>query len=242
MGIRGAVSGDLGVGPGGVVAVYGAGLAPGIQGSVVANVNLLGPLPTSLATVEITFGTTPAHIYAVNNVNGQEWVVVQAPFNLAAPGVVAVTIKVGEGSTVVNDVQVKAFQPGIFETLGSAGQRYAVLLRPDGSYVSPSNPAARGERIRMFCAGLGQTTPPTDTNRAGIPGQAVVAPLLVGVNNAGVVVVSAETMVGVVGVYVVTFDIPADTATGPDLPLAIAVFPAGGGPAIFGNSSTIAIQ
>jgi hypothetical protein len=57
----------------------------------------------------------------------------------------------------------------------------------------------------MFASGLGQTNPALNTNYAGIAGQSVLAKVVIGVNNAGVPVVAAETMPGVVGVYMVTF-------------------------------------
>jgi uncharacterized protein (TIGR03437 family) len=94
------------------------------------------------------------------------------------------------------------------------GRRYAVLQREDGSFVSNTNRAQRGERIRLYATGLGQTIPLTGTNRAGRIGQAVFAPIVVGINNAGVNVVSSETLPGVVGVYVVTFVVPADAPAG----------------------------
>lgn len=241
-GIRNAISGDLGVAPGGIVAIYGDGVAPGIQGSVVGPNNLIGPLPTQLAGVEVLFGTTRAPIYSVNNIGGQQWVVVQAPWELAAPGTVSVTIRVGAGETVVNDVPVKTYQPGIFETLDDQGRRFAVLLNPDGSYVTRTNPARRGTRIRGFFGGLGQTDPPTGTNRAGIPNQNVRANLAVGINNEGVPVFSAKLMEGVVGVYIVEFEVPANTTAGPDRPFAVAIFPGGGAPPIFGNPTEIPIQ
>ena len=36
-----------------------------------------------------------------------------------------------------------AASPGIFETVMSDGVRRAVVIRPDGSFVSPQNPARR---------------------------------------------------------------------------------------------------
>jgi len=240
-GVRNSISGDAGVTPGGIIAIYGTGLALGINGSVIGW-NVVGPLPTTLADVEVMFGSLVAPIYSVNNINGQQWVVVQAPFELAAPGTVNLTIKVGGGTTTVNNVPVKMYQPGIFETLGPSGERYALILKEDGSYVSPASPADRSSKLRVFVAGVGQTTPASGTNHAGVPGQTVNANLIVGVNDAGVKVISAETMVGAVGVVIVQFEVPAASATGATRPFAIAIFPADGSPAVFGNPSTIAIQ
>ncbi len=128
-----------------------------------------GALPTSLAGVEVRFGGAKVPIYRVNNINGQESVVVQAPLTLT-PGVTSVTVSVGGGSTTVDNVPVKAYQPGIFETPGPAGEKHAVLTKEDGSFVTYDHAALRGEKLRMLCAGLGQ---------------AVTAPLVVTVNEGG---------------------------------------------------------
>jgi uncharacterized protein (TIGR03437 family) len=154
---------------------------------------------------------------------------------------VTVTVRVAGEATVINNVPVLPHQPGIFETTDANGLRYAVLLHEDGSYVTPQSPARPGEILRLFATGLGQTSPATGTNRAGVPLQSVLATLVVGVNNEGVRVVSAEYMVGAVGIYVIAFQVPAPTAGGPNQPLALAVVGPDGN-LIFGNASNFAIQ
>ena len=47
----------------------------------------------------------------------------------------------------------------------SDGVLRAVLVRPDGSFVSLQNPARIGEVIRMYATGLGQTSPPIITDQ-----------------------------------------------------------------------------
>ena len=171
------------------------------------------------------------------SVNGQEQITVQAPCSLA-PGTTSVTIRNG-GLTSISGVPVLRVQPGIFETSDSSGRRYAVLLRADGSYVTPTNAARRGDVLRMFATGLGITNPATDTNRAGVAGQNVAASTIVGVNDAGVRVVSAAYAPGMIGVYVVDFEVPADTQTGTFRSLAIAL-DGGNGNLVYGQGSSIA--
>jgi len=225
-----------GVVPGGIVYISGTGLAPGIQGSVVAS-PLVGAWPTTLANVTVTFGSTPAPIYAVSNINGQESVIVQVPFE-TPQGSTQVTITVGGGNTTLS-VPVLAYQPGIFEDVNSNGQRYAVVMRPDGSFVSPSNPAQRGETVQVYATGLGPVSPSVGTNRAGTGGQNVNAGILIGLNNAGVSAISAQYAQDLIGVYIVTFQIPANSATG-TMPLAIGEGPTSS--LVFGNTSQIVVQ
>jgi uncharacterized protein (TIGR03437 family) len=243
--IRSAISGDQGVTPGGIVAIYGSGIAPDIRGTVAANGGyILGPLPTRLAGVEVLFGNTSAPIYHVTNSNGQQWVAVQAPFSLQAGGTTSVTVKVDGGSTTVEGVEVKAYQPAIFETQGPAGQLWAVLTKEDGSYVTDANPVRSGvdKRLRMYCAGLGQTNPAMATNGVGVPGMALAAPLSLYVlttDGSAAKVVSAEPMVGVVGVYVVTIDLPAALQTGSNKTLVVGI-PGANGPFTYNVASAIA--
>ena len=152
-------------------------------------------------------------------------------------------LRVNGGTTTISGVAVVALQPGIFETTfaSTGSKKYAVLVRPDGSYVTPDNPARRGEQIKMFATGLGPVTTATGTGKAGVGGQTVNANLLVGVNNGGVRVVGAEYMAGEVGLYVVTFEIPSDTVTGSYQPLALIAAGADGA-SVFSNPSYLPIQ
>ena len=232
-----AASNASGVVPCGLLNIFGTNLVPGVQGTVLANFILGGPLPTLLRGIEVQFDTTSAPIYAVSNVNGQEQITVQAPCSLA-PGTTSVTIRNG-GLTSISGVPVLRVQPGIFETSDASGRRYAVLLRADGSYVTPTNAARRGDVLRMFATGLGITNPATDTNRAGVAGQSVAASTIVGVNDGGVRVVSAAYAPGMIGVYVVDFEVPADTQTGTFRSLALAL-DGGNGNLVYGQGSAIA--
>lgn len=237
-----AASGQPGVVPGSIAKIVGPGLARGVSGCVLP-VSLVGPLPLELAGVSVQFGTGPSSVWApilyVCNVPWEESVAIQVPFEIS-PGQISVTVRASGGATTVEDVTVLPVQPGIFETVGPDNRRYAVLTRPDGSYVSPSNPARRGEVIRLYATGLGAVEPPTHTNHVGL-GQPVRATVVVGVNDAGVRVLRAIYAPGMIGVYAVDFEVPADTQPGLARPFALAVVGPDGN-LIFGNGSAIPIQ
>jgi uncharacterized protein (TIGR03437 family) len=131
-------------------------------------------------------------------------------------------------------------QPGVFETT-IGGRRFAVATRPDGSFIGPDNPAVRGETIRFFATGLGQTTPATATNRTGVPGQTVLATPVAGLNDAGVQIVSAEYLQGAIGIYVIAIEVPMTTATGPAQSLGFGVQGADGN-MVFANGTQIPIR
>jgi uncharacterized protein (TIGR03437 family) len=227
-----------GLSPGSIVTITGVGIASGVQGLVTPN-SLVGPLPTGLAGVSVTFNGVSAPIYSVSNLNGREQVTVQVPWETAV-GTAQVVINGTGGGSATLSVNVQQFSPGIFQTTAN-GQTYGVALRPDGSYVSASNPARRGEIIRIYATGMGQVTPNATTGSAGVTGQDINAPVVVGVNNAGVRVVSARYAENLVGVYVIAFQIPLDTTPGPAQPIGLIVYdPAGN--ANFAQGTVLPIQ
>lgn len=237
-GVVNAASGQPVIAPGAIIMITARNIATQVQGVVLPS-SQYGPLPTTLANVRVTFGGVPAPIFYVANTGGNEMVTVQAPFEVPTSGSIPVTVFSGNTSATVT-VTTAAYSPGIFENLDAAGRRYAVALRPDGSFVTPENPARRGERVRVYCTGLGATNPLAGTNAAGVPNQNVTARVIAGVNDAGVEVIAAEYAENLIGVYVVTIQVPQDTAPGSARNLSVAIdSPAG---VLYSNGSLIAIQ
>ncbi|HLY19139.1 MAG TPA: hypothetical protein VKR61_18050 [Bryobacteraceae bacterium] len=239
------------VSPCGLAYITGSGFADNIQGIVAA---FIEPQP-QVAGITVALNGVLAPILDVANQSGQESLGVQIPCELQAATmpITATMIVTTDGSpSAPFDVTVSTYSPGIFETPDATdGVTRAVLLRPDGSYVSVQNPAQRGEIIRMFVTGLGQTTPAlfTDELDPTVPGPnntllpqfpVVLASTVVGINNAGVNVISATYAFGMVGVYEVDFEVPSNTAPGNDAPFAIAIYQ--GTKLIYGNGSKIPIQ
>jgi uncharacterized protein (TIGR03437 family) len=232
------------IAPGALATIYCAGLTKGIQGAVMPGL-FGGPLPYQIAGVSVTFGSTniQAPIYDVVNLNGTESVTVEVPVDASLVGTeIPVTITAPVGAITVN-ATVLPLAPGIFETgdAGPDGRRMAVVLRPDGSPVSPTNPILRGETGRAFVTGL---TPPgglaTDA-LAPIDSDIVIpTPVIVGINNAGVRVPSVKYARGMVGVWEVEFVVPKGTNPDARAPFAVAV-PVNG-KLIFAQPSTINVQ
>ena len=240
------------ISPGGIATIYCVGLAQGIQGSVVPG--FFGPLPTQVAGVSLTFATEAdpaatsgvpnAPIFNVSNYNGQESVSVQVPVEALVGASVPVTITVAGVSTTGVTATILQTAPGVFDMglAGTDGLRTALILRPDGSVVSPLNALARGEIGRAYITGL---IPPAGlTTDAQLPIDTDIlftSPLIVGVNNAGVPISSVKYARNLVGVWEVQFEVPAKSKTGPNLPFAVGVPLAGGGHA-YSQTSDIAIQ
>ena len=220
----------------GLASVTGTGLAPSIQG-VKSGLSAFGPLPLTLGGVSIAVNGIQAPIYSVSNENGTQQVTFQVPCELS-PGSATVVVTVNGSPTTVSGVQVFIAQPGIFTFAGTNGKVYgAVQSALTGQYVTQTNFAVRGQTYYLYVTGLGQTIPPTATDNAGIPSQNVALQVVVGVNNAGAPVLSAQYEEGGIGVYVIAFQIPLNFATGPDQNLAVAVIV--NGQTVFGNGVLI---
>jgi uncharacterized protein (TIGR03437 family) len=235
------------ISPCGIATIIAPGLAPGIQG-VVTSGNVFGPLPYLLASDAVSFNGTSAPIFNVANVNGQQQITVQVPCEVVPAAAVPVTVNVGSGSSTVN-VPVLAASPGIFQTTMSDGVSRAVIVRPDGSFVSLANPARRGEVVQAFATGLGVTSPSVGTNATAISGSPAIVQgtVIVGItNNAsqgeGVRVTAAQVAPDLIGVFSVPFQVPTDAATGNNVSFSIGLIPVGGSTPFYSATAKIPID
>jgi len=236
------------ISPCSIATIIAPGLAPGIQG-VVTPGSLLGPLPYLLASDAVSFNGTSAPIFNVANVNGQQQITVQVPCEVVPASSVPVTVTVGSAPPATVNVPVLAASPGIFQTTMSDGVSRAVIIRPDGSFVSLTNPARRGEIVQAFATGLGVTSPTVGTNATAIPGsEAIVQGLIiVGITNTagqgeGVHVTAAQVAPDLIGVFVVSFQVPSDANTGNNVAFSIGVYPVGGAAPVYSATTTIPIE
>lgn len=218
--------------PCGLASASAVGLAPSVSGVLSGNSGF-GPLPYTLGGLSMTINGIPVPLSALSNTQ----VNFQTPCETPV-GTATVVITANGGVTTVQGVPVLAAQPGIFTYAGPNGKLYGIIQRGlDGSYVTPSSLAHRGETYYVYATGLGQVTPATSTNASGIVGQTqtVAAPVVVGINNAGVPTNPAQYVQGLIGVYFVPFQIPQSATTGTDQPLALAIVL--NGQNIFGNQA-----
>jgi uncharacterized protein (TIGR03437 family) len=235
-----AASFTTGLVPCGLALATGSGLAPGIVGTV-SGASFFGPLPYTLNGLSLSVNGVPAPIYQISNTNGKQQVTFQTPCEAAPTTNGTVVISLSGAQTTVPGVLILAAQPGIFFSTGGDGNPDGyVISGADGSYVSASNPAKRGGTYYLVATGLGQVTPATSTDSAGIAGQNVALPVIVGLSGGGVPVVSATYQTGEIGIYVVGFTIPSTNQTGINQPLVLGVTV--NGQMVFSNQVYIQVQ
>jgi len=231
------------ISPGSILTINAQGLVSGNTQGIVGG-TLVGVLPYTVAGVSVLIDKIPAPIFYVGNQNGQQSVTVQVPFE-ARPTTVSITISVAGGGSTDAFVTLLPLSPGIFESVTpSDNRRRVVALRPNGTVVTPANPAARGENIRVYLTGLGSVSPsvPTGTFPPAGSDPVVTSNLVIGVNNNGVQLVQAIYARNLIGVYEVTFTVPTDTVAFPSGTVNFSIAELGQNGYVYSNPSAISIQ
>jgi uncharacterized protein (TIGR03437 family) len=199
-----------GISPGGLVTIFGENLTS-VNGTVVAQTD---PLPSELAGVQVFVSGTPAPLYSVTDVNGEDQISLQVPYE-APTGPGAAEIQVVDQGAVTADFFTDSFteDPGIFVYNGN----YAIAEASDYSLIGPDNPAIPGEPLVLYTTGLGPlnmdlvdgygspTSPPLAET---------VDPFQVLVDNENCDVLFSGLAPGFVGLYQINFYVPQDAAAG----------------------------
>jgi uncharacterized protein (TIGR03437 family) len=116
-----------GIAPGGLAAIFGAGLSR--EG----------------AKTQVTIAGRPAAVVAASPFQLN----VQVPFE-APPGVTAIVVQSPYGKAE-QQVEVARLAPAIFVLSGNQG----AVANQDGKLNAPTNPAARGQALVIYATGLG---------------------------------------------------------------------------------------
>ncbi len=214
------------------------------------------PVPGN--TVQLTFANLTAPIMSIGtNAGGQQQIVFQVPCELTPAASVPVNLSVGGAHAPVN-LNIQTASPGIFQTQMSDGVSRALIVRPDGSFVSLTNPARQGEIVVSYVTGLGAyvTTPgnttPTLVNTHTIPAPNIVptvasdeAPsgmVIPGVGGGGATLIYAKLSEELPGVYLVAFQIPSNAPTGNNTTYSISMIPAGASTQVGSATTTIPVS
>ncbi len=133
-------------------------------------------------------------------------------------------------------------------TTSSDNVQRIVGVRPDGTFISPDNPARRGEIIRVFTTGMGPTVPAVGTNALPVPGvdALVQGTVVAGITNqagqgSGLRVTAARAAPDLIGVFEVPVQIPNDAATGSNVSFSVAVIPVGSNTPVYSQTVKISV-
>ena len=190
--------------PGEIATVFGTGLTQA------AGINLASSLPLaeSLDNAVVVVNGIAAPIFAVDNVNGQQQINFQVPWE--AGTLTTATIQViglnGAGSAQVT-VPILAAQPGIF-SYSAGGVVYGAILHANDQLADTAHPAAPGETVLIYCTGLGAVSPqPADGAAAGGSSKTAVLPTVT-IGGADASVSFSGLAPGFVGLYQINAVLP----------------------------------
>ena len=202
---------------GGLVSIFGTGLT-GVNGIVAAPGF---PLPAELAGTSVWIegcGTAQAQapVLAVANVNGQEQINVQVPFESSPPCGLIVN-RNGVLGFVADTLTYGATAPGVF----TAPDGTAAIQHADYSLVTGSNPSRAGEAILVYAAGLGPVSPqvPSGAAAPSSPLSRTTLPVTAKIGGLDAVVTFAGLAPGFAGLYQVNVVVPPAGAGPQDLTL-----------------------
>jgi uncharacterized protein (TIGR03437 family) len=130
------------------------------------------PMPTAMADEEVLFNGTPAPLYFVSPGQINMFVPMSAPVTGSAD-IEVVQVSTGQvlgaGSVPMAQVSPAIFCGASGGCLATGGFYQAAVLNQDNTVNSPTNPAARGSIIQIFCTGQGAlNNPPADGAAAGV--------------------------------------------------------------------------
>lgn len=207
--VNGASFTSGGVVPGEIATIFGANLTTAIG----INLSSVVPLPTNLLSVQVMVNGTPAPIFAVDNVNGQQQVNFQVPFEVA--GQSTATIQVVDNGSPGNTITVPviATQPGMFTyTVGST--TYGAILHATYQLANTASPATAGETVLIYCTGLGAVSPtPSDGAAAAGSATTVMTPTVT-IGGLPAMVDYSGLAPDFVGLYQINAEVPAGLASG----------------------------
>ena len=134
--------------------------------------------------------------------------VVQVPWELAGAETVYVKVRAGRASEPLR-IPLAAAAPGLFN-YQSDGRSYAMALRPDGTMVSDSNPAVRGEAITFTMTGNGPVTGTPPTGMAGSLVNTTIERATAWIGGAQAPVTYSGLDPGLAGLYLMTVIVPQE--------------------------------
>lgn len=206
--VNGASFVSGGIVPGELATIFGSNLTTS------NGINLAStlPLPTEFLKVSLKVDGTPAALFAVDNVNGQQQINFQVPWEVAGKPAASIEITDGGATSPPVAVPVLAAQPAIF-SYTSGGKVFGAILHANFQLADSAHPAKPGETVLIYCTGLGEVvSPPAD----GAPGngQATIAKPVVAIGGNPAAVSFSGLAPGFVGLYQVNAEIPAVVASG----------------------------
>jgi uncharacterized protein (TIGR03437 family) len=197
-----------GVVPGEIATLFGTNLTS----STGINLTSELPLPNTFLTDSLMVNTHAAALFAVDNVNGQQQINFQVPWEAGSGPMANITIENNNVTSTSLAVPVLAAQPGIFN-YSAGGDTFGAILHANFQLANTANPAKPQEIVLIYCTGLGAVSSPPADGAAG-NGQETTATPTVTIGGSKAIVSFSGLAPGFVGLYQINAEVPASAASG----------------------------
>ena len=204
---------SAGVAPGGLISIFGSNLA-----SAARPAPPIPYLPDELGGTSVKVGTFKARLLYVSPTQ----INAQAPVELTDQ-TTPVKVSVGGLETDAVTMKVLPYDPGLF-TFDGVPAGPAAALKADYTAVSSASPAQKGTVIMLFGTGFGPVSPSVGSGQPGKDSLnlTVQTPAVLFGDRPGKVLYSGLAP-GLVGVYQVNVEVPADAPTGDSVPIIVGI-------------------
>ena len=203
--------------PGEIATIFGSSLTSANGMNLTSSL----PLPGQFLNASVLINGSPAPLFAVDNVSGQQQINFQVPWELAGTNNAAVQVLNSGALSAAVNVPVAATQPGIVNYAAN-GSVYGVILHADYSLADSAHPAAAAEIVLVYCTGLGTVTPQPATGAGAPASSATTATPSVTIGGQKGVVSYSGLAPGFVGLNQINVQVPTGLSTG-DQPVVIAI-------------------
>lgn len=221
-GVRDAASGEASTAftAGQYISIFGNGLAPGLR------VFSGRELPLALSRVSVSFDNPSQRVSAPGRIQfvSENQINVQIPWECAGLATVDMKVSIGEFSSAVQTLPLRAANPAAFEyTEPGSNRRYIAALDGEFNLISSTNRARRGQAAQLFVNGMGavNNTPGSGQISPSSPLANTNAVPEVRIGGRPAQVVFSGLAPGIVGLYQLNVVIPQDAPTGVDVELTI---------------------
>jgi uncharacterized protein (TIGR03437 family) len=210
--VSAVVNGASFVGGGVVAGEIATAFGTNLTSNTGINLTSVLPLPTTFLADSLTVNNHPVALFAVDNVNGQQQINFQVPWEVGSgPNA---SIAVSNGGTVGASISVPVLtaQPGIFN-YSAGGNTFGAILHANFELANSANPAKPGDTVLIYCTGLGAVSSPPEDGAAG-NGQHTMAMPSVTIGGMKAIVSFSGLAPGFVGLYQINAEVPPTLKAG----------------------------
>ncbi len=206
------------VAPGSFISIFGANLAAGLTSSPKL------PLETALGGTSALMGDQllPLQFTSTGQINAI------VPYGMPVNATQQLLIQQNNAYSLPASMTIAVAQPAIFtQDQSGQGAGIIVVVKPDQTQflATPASPASAGDALVIYCAGLGEVSPPVAAGSAAPPStlSSTVNATTAKIGGQSAQVLFSGLAPGFAGLYQVNVLVPVGVAAGANVPVILTV-------------------